>query len=334
MDVTSYNKTEKYTLQHFEQCTLRQLISIVRQHMKFAVKNLNKKTKEEIALEMYTFHNKRLQELYTTGEEEKEKENRECEKKIDNDDIKEDNTLQKFSDFITDKFQKIDHYKIDNKWWWCGNEVAKLFGYKDYKTIIYRLKCPKIKYENMVDLSIGIVSMLQPSTIFIEKRGIFQLILNSNMPLAIQFQDLLIDDIIPSILQHGMYISPSITSQQIENLQKQLEIEKQKTEQLQLQLEHIPSLQLTDVQENQLKNMKKVKKSYIYIITCKFYASNKLFKVGRSNNTSSRLNTLNTPMITDKLHFYICCKFECCDAFNTEKIIHELIKTFLFEKDC
>jgi len=333
MDVTSYNKTEKYTLQHFEQCTLRQLISIVRQHMKFAVKNLNKKTKEEIALEMYTFHNKRLQELYTTGEEEKEKENRECEKKIDNDDIKEDNTLQKFSDFITDKFQKIDHYKIDNKWWWCGNEVAKLFGYKDYKTIIYRLKCPKIKYENMVDLSIGIVSMLQPSTIFIEKRGIFQLILNSNMPLAIQFQDLLIDDIIPSILQHGMYISPSITSQQIENLQKQLEIEKQKTEQLQLQLEHIPSLQLTDVQENQLKNMKKVKKSYIYIITCKFYASNKLFKVGRSNNTSSRLNTLNTPMITDKLHFYICCKFECCDAFNTEKIIHELIKTFLFEKE-
>ena len=116
MDVTSYNKTEKYTLQHFEQCTLRQLISIVRQHMKFAVKNLNKKTKEEIALEMYTFHNKRLQELYTTGEEEKEKENRECEKKIDNDDIKEDNTLQKFSDFITDKFQKIDHNKIYNKW--------------------------------------------------------------------------------------------------------------------------------------------------------------------------------------------------------------------------
>jgi len=73
MDVVTYNKTKNYTLQDFEQCTLRQLISIVRQHMKFAVKNLNKKTKTDIASEMYTFHiNNKIQVIGEHKEEEKE----------------------------------------------------------------------------------------------------------------------------------------------------------------------------------------------------------------------------------------------------------------------
>jgi len=346
---SSYDKLKVYTLDDFKTLSTRELRKLVTAHMYGMIRNTGHTNKEGLANSIYDKHNEIRQKILehgNNGDEEKEEkeelenaplvllgEEYEEEKKIENE---EKDTLTTFSKFITDKFQNITHFKVDGKWWWYANEIAKLFEYKDYNNKIKNLKCPKITYETITVLCTGKTpgpDIIQNNTIFIEKRGILKLVLNSNMPLAIQFQDLLIDDIIPSILQYGMYISPSITSQQIENLQKQLEIEKQKTEQLQLQLEHIPSLQLTDVQENQLKNMKKVKKSYIYIITCKFYASNKLFKVGRSNNTSSRLNTLNTPMITDKLHFYICCRIECCDAFNTEKIIHEVIKTFLFEKE-
>ena len=304
--------------------------------MKFAIKNLNKKTKEEIALEMYTFHNKRLQELYTTREEEKEEENGECEEKIDSVVEKQNNnnTLQKFSDFITDKFQKIDHYKIDNKWWWCGNEVAKLFGYLNYKNTINILKCPKITYKNIVDLNILTDSMLQPSTVFIEKRGIFQLVLTSTMPLAVQFQDLLIDDIIPSILQNGMYISPSITSQQLETLQTQLETERQEKlrieqekEQLQLQLYQRPSLDL--VFQNRIVN-EQYKTEYIYIITSKQYAEQKIFKVGRTNDTKKRLVSLNTSNITDNQQLYVCDKFPCFNACKVEETLFLILHNYRY----
>jgi len=164
MDVVTYNKTKNYTLQDFEQCTLRQLISIVRQHMKFAVKNLNKKTKTDIASEMYTFHiNNKIQVIGEHKEEEKEEE-----------------TFQTFSENIINKFPNISHYNVDNKWWWCGNEVAKLFGYKDYKNTICKLKCPKITYKKIIQkLKLQSYKNIQPTTIFINENGVCKLLCTS-----------------------------------------------------------------------------------------------------------------------------------------------------------
>jgi len=152
--------------------------------------------------------------------------------------------------------------------------------------------------------------------------------------LAVQFQDLLIDDIIPSILQNGMYISPSITSQQLETLQTQLETERQEKlrieqekEQLQLQLYQRPSLDL--VFQNRIVN-EQYKTEYIYIITSKQYAEQKIFKVGRTNDTKKRLVSLNTSNITDNQQLYVCDKFPCFNACKVEETLFLILHNYRY----
>ena len=52
---------------------------------------------------------------------------------------------------------------------------------------------------------------LHPETLFINNYGIFDLITKSRMPLARQFRKWLVDEVIPSIMDTGVYASPALT---------------------------------------------------------------------------------------------------------------------------
>jgi prophage antirepressor-like protein len=308
----------------------------VKEHLFYAVRNVTRKTREELILEIVEKHaEQRLKRMNKEHEEEKKEIS--VEEKKGKESIlvnnNENDTLKKFTDFIKTRFESIFHIKKENKIWWYGNEIAKLFEYKNYKNVISNLNCTKMTFEELNDAIIpeeSTPTKLQNNTIFIEKRGIFQLVLNSEMPLAIKFQDILIDDIIPSILMNGVYVSPTATNEQLKTLQQQLINEQREKEQLQLQLQQRPKLDI--VFQNRILNIQR-KKEYIYILTSIMYAREKLFKIGLSDDVTKRIKSLNTTNITNDQQMYICDVFLCYNAKKVESFLLSLLDQYRYNKD-
>jgi len=200
---------------------------------------------------------------------------------------------------------------VDNEDKMCFKEFSRLGGYET--------QCPIFE---------------QPDTVFINQHGLIDLIFNSKMPLARKFKNLVYDEIIPSILNTGFYVSPSATPDQLQEMQRMLDderLQKQKFEEkaneLQQKLNERPKLDKIEL--NRLQNHEQILET-IYIMTSRRYASEYAFKVGRTNDISKRTSSMNTTNITDDSQMYVCNAYPCYDAGRTELHIHTLLKSFRY----
>ncbi|AAG02915.1 MTG-like gene family protein [Betaentomopoxvirus amoorei] len=84
--------------------------------------------------------------------------------------------------------------------------------------------------------------------------------------------------------------------------------------------------------KNFINNVKeKNKNGYIYIATSKRYASINNFKVGKTDNLSSRQSNFNSSHI-DQDEFYICFYQKVYNMSKTENLIHDLLEDFRDKK--
>ena len=85
-----------------------------------------------------------------------------------------------------------------NQIWFCGADVARAIGYRNPSEAIADNVSPK----NSRALDLGKKGR---KPIFISEAGLFELIMRSTLPAAIQFQDWAHEEVFPSILRTGTY---------------------------------------------------------------------------------------------------------------------------------
>lgn len=81
-----------------------------------------------------------------------------------------------------------------------ANDMAKLLGYKDIKSAVAQ-HCKKVNKIKGGDSPFGVVDIN-----VIPESDMFRLIMRSNLPKAEEFQDWVVEDVLPSIRKHGVYI--------------------------------------------------------------------------------------------------------------------------------
>ncbi len=82
-----------------------------------------------------------------------------------------------------------------------AKDIAVALGYADTpKAIKTHCKCAE-------SFRVGKTPTLeiQPQTIIIPKKDVYRLVLRSNLPAAEKFQDWVMDEVLPSVREHGFY---------------------------------------------------------------------------------------------------------------------------------
>ena len=103
--------------------------------------------------------------------------------------------------FENNEFGKIRTTTIEEKVYFCGNDVAKALGYKDTPKAI-KLHC---KEDGWVICPVIDNLGRQQEAKFITEGNVYRLIAHSKLPAAEKFEKWVFDEVIPSIRKTGMY---------------------------------------------------------------------------------------------------------------------------------
>ena len=120
---------------------------------------------------------------------------------------------------IKEKFNKITFFKAKNDIYFHANEVAKYLQYCNYCSAIYKIvnNEDKITFHHLKTIlntpSLADGVNFKPETYFINQDGLLDLIIKSRMLLALQFRIWLYREVIHSILNTGVYVSPQLIDQ-------------------------------------------------------------------------------------------------------------------------
>lgn len=95
--------------------------------------------------------------------------------------------------------------------WFIGVEVAKLLGYKNPKSAVYKLvpKHHKKKYKTSV--SYGDTDVSQGKIVqLIDEAGFYRLVFKSTLQIADEFTEWVCSDVIPNVRKYGMYVKEDL----------------------------------------------------------------------------------------------------------------------------
>lgn len=143
--------------------------------------------------------------------------------------------------FNNEEFGEIRVIEIDNEPWFVGNDVANVLGYSNPR---------KAVSDHVDDEDKGVTKCYtlggKQNVTIINESGLYSLILSSKMPNAKKFKHWVTSEVIPSIRQHGAYMTEKTLEQALLNpdylvqlalklkeetdKRKQLEIDKQQLE--------------------------------------------------------------------------------------------------------
>ena len=113
--------------------------------------------------------------------------------------------------FTNNIFGDVRAVKINDKVWFVGRDAVKSLGYEiSTKSYTYYInKFVKEKYvkkvNNTESVLFGMTDAGRKGEVLINQYGIIQLVMNSSMEEAEQFQDWILEEVIPSILTTGTY---------------------------------------------------------------------------------------------------------------------------------
>ena len=156
-----------------------------------------------------------------------------------------DNKTNEMMAFTNDLYGSVRSVQIDNVVWFFGRDVVECLGYEVSKTTSYTKytnQYVRDKYQlkmNNSDLELfdlnndetSLFKIGRKGETLINEYGVIQLVMNSPLPQAIQFQDWIIEEVIPSVLENGAYIDTSRTDalpyieQQLTEMEKIHEID-------------------------------------------------------------------------------------------------------------
>jgi Prophage antirepressor len=112
--------------------------------------------------------------------------------------------------FNNDEFGEIRVRETDGDVWFVGKDVAVILGYTN----------PQKAIRDHVDAEDkGVNETFTPGgkqeTIFINESGLYSLVMSSKLPSAKKFKRWVTSEVLPSIRQHGAYMTPDTLDQMI-----------------------------------------------------------------------------------------------------------------------
>lgn len=124
----------------------------------------------------------------------------------------EDNFVDRFFRFNNQDFGDIRVFRIDGKPWFVGRDVAEALQYKNPSDAVKNMVKDKHKmFVQLSDLQ-PICSEHIPSNLYgvkvalINQSGLYEIILRCTLKSAEPFQDWVTDEILPAVMETGMYI--------------------------------------------------------------------------------------------------------------------------------
>lgn len=112
--------------------------------------------------------------------------------------------------FDNPKFGKIRTLEEDGKVLFCGKDVATALGYKNTRDAINR-HCKGVVKRDGVSYTTnqhGTTTEQAVEMAFIPVGDIYRLAAKSELPGADEFESWIFDEVIPSVLKHGAYMTP------------------------------------------------------------------------------------------------------------------------------
>ena len=179
----------------------------------------------------------------------------------------------------------------------------RIFNYKPTGLII---KCPRyIK----VGLLIAPPLNTQPSTVFVNEAGLYQLLTNSKKDMAIKFKDDLFANILPTIRKSGQYKISAKDNIKLQKLNKKLK-------------DKITKITEENNYYEDTHNYKPTKNSYIYIIK-KNIGTKRCYKIGYTDDIKKRIKIYKTGTSKLKIIYYININL---DGLQTEQCVKNMNK--------
>lgn len=113
----------------------------------------------------------------------------------------------------------ISIYKdSENRAWFLAQDVLATLGLSTANATKFLDRHVSSDFKKLMAVGIG-----RPSW-YVAEPGAYQLIFNSKSQKALEFQRWVFEEVLPAIRKDGGYISPSATKEQLEALQKQVDI--------------------------------------------------------------------------------------------------------------
>lgn len=129
------------------------------------------------------------------------------------------NTLQNSNNIVAFSFEGVDVQAVNRagEAWFVGMEVAEALGYSDTNQAI-RKHCKAAENLKPVELTgLGIEAKSPRGLKLIPERDLYRLVMNSQKPTAIAFEEKVVGEILPAIRKTGGYMlaAPEETPEQL-----------------------------------------------------------------------------------------------------------------------
>lgn len=127
----------------------------------------------------------------------------------------------KLTNIIIDCFT-VDGFK-QSKIYFIAKEIEDYFGYAKIRTIINYIPDSNkllLRNTNLKSPTYGLLDFKLPNRglLLVDLSGLQRIIFNSKMPKAIEYQDWVFDEVLPSLWSKGMYINPIRVNRFVQSL--------------------------------------------------------------------------------------------------------------------
>ena len=222
---------------------------------------------------------------------------------------------------------------IENNIWFKFLSITKLLKYKSSKDALRDL-VNKNNKSLLKNIKILIKVKEHPNTVYINEKGIYNFLMKSRMDSAKDFQEWLINDVLPDLRKHGKYEINKKIKQKLKNLNKKI---------TKLEKDNIK------LKKDMTKN-KYPKGTHVYIIE-----DDEKYKIGYTDDLQKRLQAYNTGR-SDKVDYEYYKKTKCGKEVETclksmlnkyiyksnkefyvcdiDIIIKKILKCIKYEKNC
>ena len=190
----------------------------------------------------------------------------------------------------------------NKKSWFNAYDICIILGYIDPPNIIKKLVNKKYrKYLKDIFENYKLYPNAQPNSIYLEEAGLYTLLIRSRKKEAQEFFDWIIEKVIPSIRETGMYVADKKTKQQFDELNK---IIQQKDAELKEK-----TLRILSLENNQSTKHICSKGKYIYVLKSSlddYIDEDKpdILKLGKTTKYKIRLGTYNTSQKDNTIILY------------------------------
>jgi len=138
----------------------------------------------------------------------------------------------------------------------------------------------------------------------INEAGLYKLIMRSNKPISQKFQEVVCEEILPSLRKKGEF-----KLQELIDKNKELEEEKLKLEEDKNKLETEKNLQIKKLENKVLRKQKRTvynDKNVIYIVQDEYHKKDRIYIIGKSVDLAQRLSDYNKARDYEVIYYRSC----------------------------